>query len=101
MRYCIICESEISMRTTVSLDDALYNEALTVADPEMDPADLFREAVRTFIRVRAGARLAALGGTRPEMADIERRRAPAAGIPSAPKPPEASRSRSSPRRART
>lgn len=64
------------MRTTVSLDDDLYNQALAVADPAMDKADLFREAVKTFIRVQAAKRLAALGGSAPGMADVPRRREP-------------------------
>lgn len=62
------------MRTTVTLDDALYEKALEVADPEMDKSDLFREAVKTFVRVQAAKRLAALGGSAPEMRDISRRR---------------------------
>jgi hypothetical protein len=62
------------MRTTVTIDDELYNKALEVADPSMDKADLFREAIKTFVRVRAAKRLAALGAAMPEMADIPRRR---------------------------
>ena len=62
------------MRTTVTIDDALYEKALEVADPNMDKSDIFREAVKTFIRVRAGKRLAALGGTMPEIRDVPRRR---------------------------
>ena len=62
------------MRTTVTLDDALYQRALEVADPSMSKADLFREAVQTFIRVQAAKRLAALGGSEPLMEDIPRRR---------------------------
>ncbi|MGD9945922.1 MAG: type II toxin-antitoxin system VapB family antitoxin [Burkholderiaceae bacterium] len=62
------------MRTTVTIDDALYAKALELADPEMDRADLFREAIKTFVRVQAGKRLAALGGNAPEMRDIPRRR---------------------------
>lgn len=62
------------MRTTVTLDDALYERALELADPAMDRADLFREAVKTFVRVQAAKRLAALGATLPEMADIPRLR---------------------------
>lgn len=61
------------MRTTVTIDDALYEQALEVADPTMDKADLFREAVRTFVRVQAAKRLAALGAAEPAMADIPRR----------------------------
>lgn len=66
------------MRTTVTLDDELYERALAVADPAMDKADLFRQAIHTFIRVQAGKRLAALGGKAPGMAVIPRRREPPA-----------------------
>ena len=62
------------MRTTITIDDSLYQQALELADPQMDKADLFREAVSTFVRVRAGKRLAALGGVAPDMADVSRRR---------------------------
>ena len=62
------------MRTTVTIEDALYEQALAVADPGMDKTELFREAIRTFIRVQAGKRLAALGGKAPDMADVPRRR---------------------------
>jgi Arc/MetJ family transcription regulator len=62
------------MRTTVTIDDDLYQTALQLADPSMDKADLFREAVQLFVRVRAANRLAALGGKAPEMPDIPRRR---------------------------
>ncbi|NJS36360.1 MAG: type II toxin-antitoxin system VapB family antitoxin [Brachymonas sp.] len=61
------------MRTTITIDDALYNKALELIDPELDKADVFREAMRTFVRVQAGKRLAALGGKAPEMADVPRR----------------------------
>ena len=61
------------MRTTVTIDDDLYAQALDMADPDMDKADLFREAIKTFVRVQAAKRLAALGGAVPEMADIPRR----------------------------
>jgi Arc/MetJ family transcription regulator len=63
------------MRTTVTIDDELYEKALAVADPAMDKADLFREAMKTFVRVQAGKRLAALGAARPQMSDVPRRRA--------------------------
>lgn len=61
------------MRTTVTIDDALYERALEVADPEMDKADLFREAIKTFVRVQAAKRLAALGASTPDMPAIPRR----------------------------
>jgi len=62
------------MRTTVTIDDALFEKALELADPTMDKADIFREAIKTFVRVQAGKRIAALGGTMPEMLDVPRRR---------------------------
>ena len=62
------------MRTTVTIDDELYQRALDVADPGMDKGDLFREAMKVFVRVQAGKRLAALGGKAPTMKDVPRRR---------------------------
>ena len=61
------------MRTTVTIDDELYAKALEMADPDMTRADLFLEAISTFIRVQAAKRLAALGGTLPEMPERPRR----------------------------
>jgi Arc/MetJ family transcription regulator len=61
------------MRTTVTIDDDLYEKALEMADPAMDKADLFREAIKTFVRVQAAKRLAALGGQMPQMPDVPRR----------------------------
>jgi len=65
----------MAMRTTVTIEDELYQRALDVADIGMDKNDLFREAMKVFVRVQAGKRLAALGGTAPDMGDIPRRRA--------------------------
>jgi Arc/MetJ family transcription regulator len=62
------------MRTTVTIDDELYNKALEMADPAMDKADLFREAIKTFVRVQAAKRLAALGAAAPMIDDVPRRR---------------------------
>lgn len=62
------------MRTTVTLDDALYQKALELADPSIDKADIFREAMKVFVRVQAAKRLAALGGAMPKMQNIPRRR---------------------------
>jgi hypothetical protein len=64
----------MSMRTTVTIDDTLYEKALEMAAPGMEKSDLFREAIKTFIRVQAAKRLAALGGATPEMQDVPRRR---------------------------
>ncbi|WP_412058701.1 type II toxin-antitoxin system VapB family antitoxin [Bartonella sp. DGB2] len=62
------------MRTTVTIDDALYAQALEMADPTMDKSDIFREAIKTFVQVQAGKRLALLGGASPEMEMPSRRR---------------------------
>ena len=66
--------ARLHVRTTVSIDDDLYQRALDVADPGMDKGDLFREAMKVFVRVQAGKRLAALGGKAPKMKAIPRRR---------------------------
>jgi Arc/MetJ family transcription regulator len=61
------------MRTTVTIDEALYSKAIELADPGTDKADIFREAIKTFVRVQAGKRLIALGGAAPNMQPIARR----------------------------
>lgn len=58
------------MRTTVTIDDELYKRALELADPSMDKADLFREAVKTFVRIQAAKRLASLGSAAPSMEEV-------------------------------
>ena len=62
------------MRTTVTIEDSLYEKALEMADPSMDKADLFREAIKTFIRIRASKRLSALGAAMPDAQAAPRRR---------------------------
>jgi Arc/MetJ family transcription regulator len=63
------------MRTTITIDDELFRKAVEVAGPDMDKAEIVREAMRVFVRVQSGKRLAALGGAAPGMSDIPRRRA--------------------------
>jgi len=62
------------MRTTITIDDALYEKALEMAGPEVAKTEIFREAMKTFVRLQAAKRLAALGGAMPEMPDVPRRR---------------------------
>ncbi len=62
------------MRTTVTIDDDLYQSCLELADPGIDKADLFREAMSVFVRVQSAKRLAALGGSAPQMKSIPRRK---------------------------
>ena len=57
------------MRITVDIDDELYERALELTGQDIapEPGDLFREALQTLVQVQAAKRLAALGGTMPEM----------------------------------
>lgn len=74
MMHFSIQIDEALMRTTVTIDDDLYEQALAMADPGMDKSDLFREAIKAFVRLQAGKRLAALGGRQPDAAEIPRQR---------------------------
>jgi len=63
------------MRITITIDDALYEQALELAEPGLcTPAEIFQEAMKTYVRVQAARRLIALGGTAPEMPDMFRQR---------------------------
>ena len=62
------------MRTTVSIDDELFDQAAQFCEPNSDKASVIREAMQTFVRVNAAKRLAALGSNQPEMEDIPRRK---------------------------
>lgn len=63
------------MRTTVTIDDDLYAQALEMIEPPTEKSELFREALKVFIRVESAKRLAALGGKAPQMRSIPRRQA--------------------------
>jgi hypothetical protein len=63
-----------AMQITVTIDDALYEKALEMAEPGTDKADVIREALKTFVRVQVAKRLADLGGKVPEIQDVPRRR---------------------------
>lgn len=52
------------MRTTITIDDELFRQAVEVADPGMDKAEIVREAMRVFVGVQSGKRLAAPGRDR-------------------------------------
>lgn len=61
------------MRTTLSLDDDLLEEARALTGIEHRP-DLIREALHALIGREKARRLAALGGTEPDLQPIRRRR---------------------------
>jgi len=62
------------MRTTVSIDDALYDRAVELLDPEIDKKEIFREAIKVFIQVQAANRLAEMGGKLKDIKAVPRRR---------------------------
>jgi Arc/MetJ family transcription regulator len=62
------------MRTTITIDDDLYEKAAALADPGTEKSELIRECVRAFIQIQTARRLAALGGNVPDMELPPRRR---------------------------
>lgn len=63
-----------TMRTTLTIDDELFDQAMALSEAGIDKAELLREAMRTYVRVQAAKRLAALGGAAPAMSPVPRRR---------------------------
>jgi hypothetical protein len=66
------------MQVTVTIDDALFEQAIDLAGPEManmGAAELFRVALKTFVRVRSAQAPEALGEALPAVAGLRRRRA--------------------------
>ena len=61
------------MRTTIALDDELVERAREYTGISEKTA-LVREALKALVEREAAHRLAALGGTMPELEDIPRRR---------------------------
>jgi Arc/MetJ family transcription regulator len=62
-----------AMRTTIALDDDLVRSAQEYTGI-VEKTALVREALKSLIHKEAARRLAALGGSSPEMRDIPRRR---------------------------
>lgn len=63
------------MRTTVTLDDQLLEQASRLTGMR-DRGPLLREALTALVERESARRLARLGGTEPEIAAAPRRRAP-------------------------
>jgi len=61
------------MRTTLALDDDLVSTAQEYTGI-IEKTALVREALKSLIERESGRRLAALGGTMPDLEDIPRRR---------------------------
>ena len=62
------------MRTTLSLDDALLEKAVSYTGLSEKTA-LVREALKALIERESARRLASLGGSEPRLKQIPRRRA--------------------------
>ncbi|MDQ6523787.1 type II toxin-antitoxin system VapB family antitoxin [Nocardioides sp. LHD-245] len=61
------------MRTTVTVDDDLMERAAELSGIE-ERSSLVRAGLETLVRVEAGRRLAALGGSDPDATAAPRRR---------------------------
>lgn len=61
------------MRSTVSVDDALISKAKMLTGTK-ETAAVIRQALEALVRIEAGKRLIALGGTMPDAMAAPRRR---------------------------
>jgi metal-responsive CopG/Arc/MetJ family transcriptional regulator len=61
------------MRTTLTIDDQLFDQAQALAEPGMEKSELLRECVKAYIQRQTARRLAALGGQAPDIELAPRR----------------------------
>ncbi len=61
------------MRTTLNIDDQLFEEAVRLTGVKEKTA-LLRESLKALIQRESARRLAKLGGSEPELKEIPRRR---------------------------
>lgn len=62
MQNGIINDSGLAMRTTVTIEDSLFEKALELADPDMDKAEIFeKRSARSCVFRRASASLRSEG----------------------------------------
>jgi len=61
------------MRTTLNIDDQLYEEAVRLTGVKEKTA-LLRESLKALIQRETARRLAKLGGSEPQLDEISRRR---------------------------
>ncbi|MDP9466079.1 MAG: type II toxin-antitoxin system VapB family antitoxin [Actinomycetota bacterium] len=64
------------MRTTIALDDELLAEAQRLTGTSEKSA-LVKQALKALVERESARRLAALGGSQPDLADVPRRQADA------------------------
>ena len=65
--------SGMNMRTTVNIDDALLKKASQLTGIK-ERATLLRAGLKALIEQESSRRLAALGGSEPQLRSIDRRR---------------------------
>ena len=75
MLYSMLMQEHAIMRTTVAIDDELFAKAQKYAGVHEKSA-VIREALKAYIEVEAGRRLARMGGTVPDAKAPPRRRPP-------------------------
>ena len=63
----------LAVRTTVTLEDDLFAQAMSLAAPGTEKAELLRQCVQAFIQRQTARRLIALGGQAPEIELAPRR----------------------------
>jgi Arc/MetJ family transcription regulator len=63
------------MKATVAIDDELYAKAREFSGKQEESA-VIQEALRAYVQIEAGRRLAAMGGTDPDAKAPPRRRPP-------------------------
>ena len=69
-----LIDAEVAMRTTLTVDDQLFAQAVQLAEPGIEKSELLRECVKAFIQREAARRLAALGGQAADLELVPRRR---------------------------
>ncbi len=67
-----------TMRTTITIDDELFEQALALSEPGVERSQLLKDCIKAYIQRQTARRLAALGGQVPDMQDAPRRRDDAA-----------------------
>jgi len=63
---------EFKMRTTLNIDDQLYEEAVRLTGVKEKTA-LIRESLKALIQRESARRLSQLGGSEPQLEDIPHR----------------------------
>jgi Bacterial antitoxin of type II TA system, VapB len=67
-------DADLAMRTTLTIDDALFEKAQALAQPGISASELLKDCVQAYIQLQTARRLAALGGKAPEIVLAPRRR---------------------------